>query len=115
MCPPAPGPRTGPALAGVLLLVGVSPLLAAEPSAAPLTFEKDVRPIFKALCFQCHGEEDNPKGKLDLRLVRLIRQGGKSGPAVVPGKPEDSLLWQRLAADEMPKGNKKLSAPQKDV
>ena len=35
----------------------------------PLTFEQHVRPILKAHCFQCHGEEDKPKGKLDLRLV----------------------------------------------
>ena len=41
----------------------------------PLTFEKHVRPIFKALCFSCHGEEEQIKGKLDLRLVRLIKKG----------------------------------------
>lgn len=79
------------------------------------TFEQHVRPILKAHCFQCHGEEDKPKGNLDVRLARSILKGGKSGPAVVGGKPAESLLWQRIEADEMPKGPKKLSASQKAV
>lgn len=37
-------------------------------AAAPLTFEKDIRPILKAHCFDCHGEGEKLKGGLDLRL-----------------------------------------------
>src|SRR5256885_15504013 len=81
---------------------------AADPA---VRFETDVRPILKANCFQCHGEEEKPKGGLDLRLVRSIVNGGDSGPAVTPGKPDGSLLYQRLVAGEMPPGKKKLSAP----
>jgi len=33
------------------------------------TFERDVRPILKAMCFHCHGEEEHLQGGLDLRLV----------------------------------------------
>ncbi|MFO0850668.1 MAG: DUF1553 domain-containing protein [Gemmataceae bacterium] len=90
--------------------------LLAGPAGAdhgPLTFERDVRPILRAVCFQCHGEEANPKGKLDLRLVRLMAAGGRSGPAVVPGKLDESVLWEKVASDEMPKGTKKLTAEQK--
>ncbi len=86
---------------------------AARAADAPLTYEKDVRPILKALCFQCHGEEPKPKGKLDVRLVRLLAKGGTSGPAVVPGKPAESPLWERIESDEMPEGPKKLTAAQK--
>jgi len=68
----------------------------------PLTFEQHVRPILKAHCFQCHGEEDEKEGSLDLRLVRLMAKGGDSGPAVVAGKAAESLLIQRLTAREMP-------------
>ena len=52
-------------------------LLIPSPSRAanPLTFEKDIRPILKAHCFDCHGEGDHPKGGLDLRLRRLIAAG----------------------------------------
>ncbi len=79
------------------------------------TFEKDVRPIFKANCFHCHGEEAEPKGHLDLRLLRLMTVGGESGPAIVPGKPSESLLWNRIESDEMPEGPKKLTAAQKST
>jgi hypothetical protein len=101
-------------LACLAVLFGATPP-PARAAEKPLTYEKDVRPILKAACFQCHGEEPKPKAKLDLRLVHLMRQGGRSGPAVRPGRPDESLLWQRVAADEMPKGPKKLTAAQKAV
>ena len=83
--------------------------------ADTVRFETDVRPILKVMCFHCHGEEEKPKGKLDLRLVRLMVDGGVSGAAVVPGKPNDSTLWERIESDEMPEGPKKLTAAQKAV
>ncbi len=61
-----------------------------------LTFERDVRPIFKAYCLDCHGGGAELKGKLDLRLARTARAGGKGGPAVVPGNPEESPLLDRV-------------------
>ncbi|HKI32036.1 MAG TPA: PSD1 and planctomycete cytochrome C domain-containing protein [Gemmataceae bacterium] len=91
----------------VLLLPLCAP---AAPAADALTFEKQVRPILKAYCFECHGDGDKLRGKLDLRLRRLIVLGGTSGRAVVPGKPDDSLLVQKVRAAEMPPGKKKLSA-----
>ncbi len=71
----------------------------AEPR---VTYERDVRPILKTHCFHCHGEEGKPKGKLDLRLRRTLVAGGRSGPAVALGKPEESLLLRRIADQEMP-------------
>ena len=41
-------------------------------AAAPVLFEQDIRPILKAHCFQCHGEEGKEKGELDVRLRRLL-------------------------------------------
>ncbi len=78
-------------------------------------FEDAVRPIFKAMCFQCHGEEDDHHGGLDVRLVRLMRQGGDSGESIVPGNAAQSRLWQRIESDEMPEGSKKLTAKQKQI
>jgi hypothetical protein len=80
-----------------------------------LTFEKHIRPILKANCFQCHGEEDKPKAQLDLRLVRRILKGGESGEAIVAGKHDESLLWEKLEADEMPPSDKKLTAREKEL
>jgi Protein of unknown function (DUF1553)/Protein of unknown function (DUF1549)/Planctomycete cytochrome C len=98
-----------------LLVTAVMTASAARGAENPTSFEKDVRPIFKAMCFQCHGEEEKPKGKLDLRLVRLMIAGGTSGPSVVPGKSDESVLWERIESDEMPEGPKKLSAAQKAI
>ena len=99
----------------IIAILAFALLPAARAADAPLSFEKDVRPILKAACFQCHGEEEKPKGKLDLRLVRLMTKGGKSGPAVVPGKLSESPIWERISKDEMPEGNKKLTTAQKAV
>ena len=97
------------------IALGTKPLSAFEDSPAALTFEKDVRPIFKAHCFLCHGEEADLRGKLDLRLVRLIQQGGESGTAIVPGDHESSLLVNRIQSNEMPPGPKKLTEAEKKI
>jgi mono/diheme cytochrome c family protein len=76
---------------------------------AGLTFEADVRPILKTHCFQCHGEEPELSGGFDVRLVRLMIAGGDSGPALDPGNPSESLVWDRIASGEMPPGSKKIS------
>ncbi|MDA1015786.1 MAG: DUF1553 domain-containing protein [Planctomycetota bacterium] len=75
----------------------------------PVTFEVDVRPIFKTHCFQCHGEAGEKKGGLDLRLRRLVVAGGESGPAIDPSKPSNSRLLERVRNGEMPPGKKRLS------
>ncbi len=85
-----------------------------DAADTPLTFEAHIRPILKAQCFHCHGEEEEKKGGLDLRLVRFMTQGGESGPAVEPGKAQ-SLLLDRITSDEMPPGEKKLTAAEKSL
>src|SRR5262249_53780174 len=80
--------------------------------AASLTFEKDIRPILKAHCFDCHGEGEKLKGGLDLRLRRLMLKGGDDGPVIVPGKPDQSLLFKMVHSGEMPKREKKLTREQ---
>jgi mono/diheme cytochrome c family protein len=108
-----PHPRRFPRAA---LLAG---LVLAAPTTAraegPPSFERDVRPILKAHCFHCHGENAKPKAGLDLRLVRTMKKGGVSGAAVVPGEREESLLWIKVDEGEMPPVDKKLSAREKEV
>lgn len=78
-------------------------------------FEKQIRPILKAHCFLCHGEEPEKGGELDLRLVRLMHKGGESGPILHPSEPSQSLLLERILSDEMPPGPKKLSTDEKEL
>ena len=77
----------------------------------PLTFEHDVRPILKAHCTQCHGEEEKPKGGVDLRLRRFMDKELDSGDHIlVAGKPDDSEMVQLIRDGEMPKKGKKVPA-----
>jgi WD40 repeat protein len=90
-----------------LLLVLALPVRAAEPPS----FVKDVAPILAANCAACHA--GNLKmGTLDLDTYTGIRNGGHSGPVIVPGKSADSLLYLRITGavtPAMPLGGKKLT------
>jgi len=57
--------------------------------------------IFQSKCITCHGKWVREAG-LDLRSRAGYLKGGKSGPAIVPGKPEKSLAYLKIAAAEMP-------------
>ncbi len=91
------------------VLCGSSSIVRAEE---PPTFEKDVRPILKAFCLDCHGGGDELQGKLDLRLRRFALKGGESGAGIVLGKPAESLLIKRMKSGEMPPSEKKVSPEQ---
>ena len=53
--------------------------------------DAQVLPILELRCTVCHGKRLQ-EGDLDLRSLDSMLRGGKSGPALVPGKPDDSLL-----------------------
>src|SRR5882724_4887196 len=57
-------------------------------------FEKNVRPLLAARCYGCHSSKlDKPMGSLLLDSKAGVLRGGKSGiPALIAGKPDDSLL-----------------------
>ena len=97
-----------------LILVSVAPCAAAEVPRPP-GFNANVRPILKAYCFECHGEGEKLKAGLDLRLRRFVLRGGETGPAVVEGKADKSLLLERVVSGEMPPGKKKLTTAEIDT
>ena len=66
-----------------------------------LVTEKDVLPIFQLRCAKCHGKRQQ-KGDLDARNLKTLLQGGNSGPALVPGSSDKSLLFARVTKGEMP-------------
>jgi hypothetical protein len=74
-------------------------------------FRERVAPILEARCLSCHGDGE-PKGGFSLASQKSAFAGGASGPAIVPGKPDDSLLIGYISGDdpEMPKAAPPLSA-----
>src|SRR3954465_7949371 len=84
----------------VLLALGAGQSLAAEPDAAAVAyFEKQVRPLLVEHCHGCHSAKANKtRGGLALDNREAILKGGENGPAVVPGKPEQSLLVSAVHA-----------------
>ena len=91
----APEPEAAPA---------PKPTAAAKPvtSDADLAFfEKNVRPVLIKSCYECHSAEaDKLKAGLALDARAALLMGGDSGAAVVPGKPEESLLIASLRYED---------------
>ncbi len=58
-------------------------------------FEKQIRPLLVAHCQSCHGEKKQ-EGGLRLTSREWVLRGGESGPAIAPGKPEESLLIKAI-------------------
>ena len=86
----------------------ISPALLVGADPATPRFESDIAPILKENCVVCHGES-SPQAELDVRTREGLLAGGKSGPALVPGTPVESLLLQKTASGVMPMGEKKLA------
>ena len=99
---------------GVLLRVDAS-AFGQENGDLVKFFESRIRPILIEHCYKCHSvkaaREGRLEGDLQLDTREGTRRGGDTGPAVVPGKPEKSLLISALRHDglEMPP-EKKLPA-----
>ena len=99
-----------------LLVLSVASVPAAQPRE--IHFNRDVRPILSENCYACHGPDKNQrkaKLRLDVREVALERE------AIVPGKPDQSKLVERIFTDDSddvmppPKSGKKLTQRQKET
>jgi hypothetical protein len=56
-------------------------------------FERRIRPLLAERCYECHSQARNKsQGGLQVDVVAALLAGGDSGPAIVPGKPDESLL-----------------------
>jgi hypothetical protein len=89
-----------------------------SPKRNAIDFNRDVRPLLSDHCFACHGP-DAQKRKAKLRLD--VREQAVERQAIVPGKPDQSELVERIFAEEPsrrmppPKANKPLTPAQKDL
>jgi hypothetical protein len=84
----------------------------AEPTG--VVFEKHVLPIFEAKCMNCHND-DKRRGGLNVLTAAALFKGGESGPSLMPGFPERSLLWQTIRTNEMPPTPNKLTPAEKKI
>ena len=92
---------------GIALMTFPWPLLAEE--AAPLVavdsdglhfFETKIRPILAQRCYECHSASaKKSQGGLQVDTKASFLAGGDSGPAIVPGKPQESLLIAAIGYD----------------
>jgi hypothetical protein len=98
-------------LALLLIGFGASFSLAASPE---VEFEKVIRPLLAEKCWSCHNDKKQ-KGDLRLDSLAAMLQGGESGPAVVPGKPEQSLIITAIRHSEQLKMPPKDKLPASDI
>ncbi len=80
----------------------------------PSLTQHDVLPVLYLRCTVCHGNRRREAG-LDLRTKAAMLAGGKSGPAIVPGEPDQSLILKRIHAGEMPPRRKLVSVSVKPM
>jgi Tol biopolymer transport system component len=102
-----------------LLCAAVSPLAgAADPTlkTTPVSFFKDVRPIFQLNCQGCHQPAKAQGGYIMTDYASLLAKGDGDKFGVVPGKPEQSYLLDEIRAkdgkSEMPKNGTPLKTEQ---
>ncbi|GDY22334.1 hypothetical protein LBMAG56_36810 [Verrucomicrobiota bacterium] len=102
------------ALTGMALTAAAAgkPDLSKIPPASTkkgVTYDKDIKAIFDASCFKCHGAEKQ-KGKLRLDSLAAALKGGENGKSILPGKSAESPLVQSVARlvedDAMPPADK---------
>jgi len=87
-----------PTISSLVLLAASRVLAATEPDPAEglAFFETKIRPLLAERCFECHHPDKKMKGGLRLDLREGWTHGGDSGPALVPGHPDKSLLLEAV-------------------
>lgn len=96
------------------MLLATSAMLFAEPK---VDFARDVQPILHARCSGCHGISQQ-QASLSVMTRAAIIKGGQSGPAVIPGEGDRSLLLLRIRGEggpRMPLTGPALTAAEIDV
>jgi mono/diheme cytochrome c family protein len=105
-----------PIAAVALLAFGQTTVPKGAPAPAPVpparekpaTFEHNVQPVLAAKCTSCHGPGMRVK-EMDLSTIEGIMKGSESGPVVIPGKPDESRLFQMVRDGKMPPGKTRLA------
>jgi mono/diheme cytochrome c family protein len=98
-----------------MLSVSPRPAAQSDDTTTPVSYARQIRPMFELKCFECHDAQER-EGDLELTAVAsMLRGGKKAGAAIVPGKPDESPLIQYLTGERrprMPKNYKPLTDDQ---
>jgi hypothetical protein len=78
--------------------------------AAPVSFQKTIRPLLEDRCVMCHSADAKTSGFEATSVAALLKGGIKAGPAVIPGKPESSPLIEFLTGQRKPRMPKEMPA-----
>ncbi|MEW4561611.1 PSD1 and planctomycete cytochrome C domain-containing protein [Bremerella sp. JC770] len=79
-------------------------------------FEKDIRPILAKRCYECHGpDSETPGGGLFLTSRGALLEGGDSGPSIVVGKSDESLLIEAIHYDGIYQMPPKSRMPEEEI
>ena len=81
------------------VFLAVPAIAADKPTPEAIEFfENKIRPVLTEQCYSCHGEKKQSAG-LRLDSKASVLKGGETGPALVPGKADDSLIVKAIRHD----------------
>src|SRR5215470_14191957 len=107
------------AVKSVLCVAIISGLIVRAVVAAPIEYDRDIRPIFSDNCYQCHGPDEKArKAKLRLDMKESVFRVQDGVTVIKPGKSAESELVRRITTSDTddlmppPRSNHKLTPKQ---
>lgn len=85
-----------------------------QTAADEARFSEHIAPLLARHCLECH-DSATREGGLDLSRKDAALRGGDSGAAIVPGKSDESLLWEQVQSGAMPQDRPPLTDEQKEL
>jgi outer membrane biosynthesis protein TonB len=117
--PPADPPKANPPKADPPKVDKVdppkrpTPIKKEEPKKQvlrPVSFQREVLPILRSHCLNCHGATGKPKGDVNLTSIANMMKS-RGGKILVPGKPDESDVYTSITEREMPDGGRPTPTP----
>jgi mono/diheme cytochrome c family protein len=111
--PPPPHPALSKKKSTPIVDIPVRPI--DLTAARKVSFTRDIFPILRDTCWECHGSKDPDSDLRAISVETLLKGGEKNGPAVIPGKPDDSPIVKYVRGikhPQMPKEEPTITADQ---